>query len=295
MQLLVFYLVYPILWVISRLPFKIIYTISDVLFHLIYTVIGYRKKVVQNNLELVFPDKSKDEILKIQKKFYRHMCDMFLEMIKTLGISNEEMQRRYKITNISVLNELEQNGYNCMTMISHYASWEWALSINTQMDSHGYGIYQKIQNKYFDRLIRDIRGKFGTRLIRTYEAPRIISRLSKGEETFTVGILSDQSPMVSRTKYWRKFMGITVPVHVGGEELCKKYNLIPLYLKVRKLKRGHYEATFKCLTETPSTVPNYEITDAFLAETEKAIYEAPEYYFWTHKRWKHRGKQQNAV
>ncbi|WP_228236027.1 lysophospholipid acyltransferase family protein [Allomuricauda sp. M10] len=290
MQLLVYILAYPLLWLVSRLPFKIIYFLSDGIYVLLYHVVGYRKKVVRNNLALVFPNKSEEERLAIEKKFYRHMCDMFLEMIKTMGISKKEIQKRFTVTNIEILNNLEDQGINTMLMLPHYASWEWVLSLNLQIKSKGYGIYQKIQNKYFDRLIRKIRGKFNTQLISTKESRKILKAAKESNELLMVGIISDQSPMLGRAKYWTEFMGITVPVHVGGEEICKANNIIPVYLRIRKKKRGYYEGTFKILSENPSEVEDYKITDAFLKETEASIYEAPEYYFWTHKRWKHKNK-----
>ncbi|GLU44685.1 lysophospholipid acyltransferase family protein [Allomuricauda sp. NBRC 101325] len=290
MQLVVYILVYPLLWLISRLPFKVIYFISDGVYALLYYVIGYRKKVVRNNLELVFPEKSIKERLAIEKKFYKHMCDMFLEMIKTMGISKKEIQKRFTVTNIEVLHDLEDKGINTMLMLPHYASWEWVLSLNLQIKSKGYGIYQKIQNKYFDKMVRDIRSKFNTQLISTKESRKILKAANESKELTMVGIISDQSPMVGRAKYWTEFMGIMVPAHVGGEEICKHNNFVPVYLKVKKLKRGYYQGTFKVLFDDPTVVPDYKITDAFLQETEKSILEAPEYYFWTHKRWKHRNK-----
>ncbi len=290
MQLAVFILAYPLLWLISRLPFRILYFISDIVYQLLYHVVGYRKKVVRNNLALVFPEKSDLERLRIEKKFYKHLCDIFLEMAKTLGISNRQMHKRYVFTNVEVLQKLESEGKNTMIMMPHYASWEWVFSLNSQLNSKAYAIYQVIQNKYFDKLVRDIRGKYGTTLIRTTESRKIIKDAKKEGQLITVGIISDQSPMLNRTRHWAKFMNITVPIHVGGEELCKVLDMIPIYLKVEKLKRGYYQGTFKVLSEKPTEVEGYKISEAFLKEVEKSIYEAPEYYFWTHKRWKHKDK-----
>ena len=290
MQLIVFILAYPLLWLVSRLPFPILYVISDRIYQIVYHLVGYRKKVVRENLKLTLPERSDAERLAIEKKFYRHMCDMFLEMIKTLGMNAQEMERRFTYTNLEVLQNLEKEGKRVLLMASHYASWEWILPLNAKLKAKGYVIYLKIQNKYFDKQVRDIRSKYGCILIRTNESRKIIKEaVSKGEK-FTLGIASDQSPMISRARHWSKFMDIMVPVHIGAEELAKEHNLTPVYLKVDKLKRGHYQGTFKVLTETPRELPNYQITDMFLAETEKSIREAPEYYFWTHKRWKHRHK-----
>ena len=248
MQLVVYILVYPLLWLISRLPFKVIYFISDGIYVLLYRVIGYRKKVVRNNLKLVFPEKSEKERLVIEKKFFRHMCDIFLEMMKTMGMSKKEIQERFTVTNIELLNGLEKKGINTMLMLPHYASWEWVLSLNLQIISKGYGIYQKVENKYFDKLVRDISGKYNTELISTRESRRILKEAKESKELVMVGIISDQSPMISKAKYWTDFMGVVVPAHVGGEEICKANNFTPVYLKVRKKKRGYYEGTFKILS-----------------------------------------------
>lgn len=290
MQLAVYILAYPLLWLVSRLPFRILYAISDVVYVLLYHIIGYRKKVVRGNLELVFPEKSEKERLQIEKKFYGHLCDMFLEMVKTLGITNEQMKKRYVFTNVEVFQKLESEGKHIMIMMPHYASWEWVFSLNSMVKSKAYAIYQPIENKYFDKLVRDIRSKYGTTLIKTYETRKIIADAKKGDELITVGIISDQSPMLQRARHWAKFMGIMVPVHVGGEEICKENDFVPVYLKVRKKGRGFYESTFIVLDENPTAVENYKITEAFLKHVEESIREAPEYYFWTHKRWKHKDK-----
>ncbi len=290
MQLVVFILVYPLLWLVSRLPFKLIYFISDGVFVLLYHVIGYRKKVVRENLALVFPEIEIKKRIGIEKRFYRHMCDMFLEMIKTMGISNKSLQKRFVFTNLEVLHNLEEKNKSVMLMFPHYASWEWVIALDKHIASKGYAIYQKIGNKYFDKLVRDIREKFGTTLITTKNTKEVVSNNKKDNQLSMYGILSDQSPMVSKTLLWTPFMGITVPAHTGAEMLCRKWDLPAVYLKVSKLKRGHYQGEFHLLTDTPRALPEFELTKKFLKMVEHSIKEAPEYYFWTHKRWKHRNK-----
>ena len=290
MQLIVFIIAYPLLWLVSRLPFKLIYFISDGVFVLLYHLIGYRKKVVRENLALVFPNKAEEERLLIEKRFYGHMCDMFLEMIKTMGISNKSLQRRFVFTNLEVLHRLEEKNESVMLMFPHYASWEWVIALDKHIASKGYAIYQKIGNKYFDKLVRDIREKFGTTLITTKNTKAVVSENKKNNQLSMYGILSDQSPMVSKTLLWTPFMGITVPAHTGAEMLCRKWDLPAVYLKVTKLKRGHYQGEFHLLSDNPKELLEFELTKKFLGMVEQSIQEAPEYYFWTHKRWKHRNK-----
>ncbi|MDX1314448.1 MAG: lysophospholipid acyltransferase family protein [Eudoraea sp.] len=290
MQLLVYLLTYPILRLVSLLPFPLLYLVSDFVFFLVYRVFGYRKKVVRANLELVFPDKSTEDLRTIEKVFFGHMCDMFLEMVKTLSISVSEIRKRYIFTNIEELLQFEKNNQSVMLMLPHYASWEWVFSLNMDISAKAYGIYQPINNKYFDRLVRSIRAKWGTTLITTKEIWEVADENNKEGKLSIYGIISDQSPMVKKAHYWAPFMGINVPMHTGAEYICKKFDLPVLFLKVEKVKRGYYQGRFKVLATKPNDYPDYDLTDAYFKEVEQAIYEAPEYYFWTHKRWKHRNK-----
>lgn len=288
MQFLLYILVYPILWCISMLPFPILYIFSDFIYLIVYYVIGYRKKTVRENLTLTLPHLSNKERLIIEKKFFRHMCDMFLEMIKTMTISEEEINRRYRFTNIEVYKDFEKKGKSIALMCAHYASYEWAITINRHIGFKGYGIYKKIGNPYFDKLVKNIRSRFKAYLITTKETIPTISQNSKDTVLSIYGFASDQSPKLSSVFHWAKFMGIEVPVHTGAEMLAKKYNMNVIFLRTKKIKRGFYEASFEILSENVKEVPNYQITDQFLKLVENQIYEAPEYYLWTHKRWKHR-------
>ncbi|MCF8273356.1 MAG: lysophospholipid acyltransferase family protein [Flavobacteriaceae bacterium] len=291
MQFLVYILVYPFLWFISILPFRVLYLFSDGIYVLIYHIIGYRKKTVNENLRLVFPNKSDTEITQIRKKFYHHLCDMFLEMTKTMSISKKALEKRFKILNPEELKRLESLNKSIILMYGHYASWEWSIVIQNHINFSGYGVYKKLANKYFDKLARDIRSKYKTTLISTKETVSIIDDNEKKGIKSITAFISDQSPRITNEVYWSNFMGIKVPCFTGAERLAKKLDFTIAYLKVNKIKRGFYEAEVIVLAENSLEYPDYKLTDLFLREVEKQIYEAPEYYFWTHKRWKHAQKE----
>ena len=288
MQFLIFILAYPFLWIISILPFSIFYLLSDIVYFIVYYIIGYRKKTVKANLALALPHLNDKERLVIEKKSYHHLCDMFMEMIKTMTISSEEMNKRFIITNLEVIKEYEKKGKSIMLIASHYASWEWLITLNQKLSFQGVGVYKKLANKYFDKLVRDIRSKYNTELVPTYKTIPLIAHNQKNGIHCVYGLASDQSPKLDRIFHWDSFMGIEVPVHTGPEMLAKKYDLTVVFAKVKKVKRGYYELTIIPLSDNPKSVPDFGITHNFIKEVEKQIYEAPEYYFWTHKRWKHR-------
>jgi len=292
MQLLVYSLVYPLLWLLSKLPWKLFYMFSTFTFFLVYYVIRYRRKTVTENLTLAFPEKSLLEIKKIRTGFYKHMCDMFLEMIKSISISDEEMKKRFKITNIEKLHALEKEGKNIMVFMAHYASYEWSNVADIQTKFQAVGIYKKIENKYFDRLVQRIRARFGSRVVTTKNARKEITEdQEQNRGLYMYGLASDQSPKIYNAMYWTDFMGIKVPTFMGAEVLAKKSGLNVYYLKVEKLKRGYYAGEFVTITEDSKNCKDYEIVKKYLRMLEEQIKRNPEYYLWSHKRWKHR----NAV
>ncbi|WP_343618750.1 lysophospholipid acyltransferase family protein [Flavobacterium sp.] len=290
MQFIVYILAYPLLWLISILPFRIFYWFSDFVYFIIYRIIGYRKKVVRENLALALPHLSAAERKEIEKKFYQHMCDMFLEMVKTMSISPEEMEKRFHVTNIELVQDYARKGKSVILVASHYASYEWLLTINPKLGFQGIAVYKRLANPYFDKLIRKIRSKYKTEMIETRQAIPTMAQNQRSGKLSMYGLASDQSPKLDRIFHSMKFMGIEVPVHTGAEMLAKKYDLSVISVEVRKVKRGYYEATFVPIADDPKEYKDFEITEKYLKGVEKQIYEAPEFYLWTHKRWKHRVK-----
>ena len=288
MQLLAYILIYPILWFISILPFRLLYALSDFLYILMYYVFRYRKQTVIDNLRLVFPEKSDHEIKIITKKFFHHFCDMILESIKSMNISLESMKARYTFKNLDIIKEFEKQNKSIVLMCAHYGSWEWIFILQTYTTHRGYGIYKRLQNKYFDRLIKSIRARYNSYLITTKETFSVLEDAKKNGILSMNGFASDQSPKKHKAHHWNEFMGIKVPVHTGAEMMAKKLDMPVVFFAVERKKRGYYEATFQTLAEKPTDFKDYEITDKFLKLVEAQIHEAPEYYLWTHKRWKHR-------
>ncbi len=286
MQFLFFLIIYPILWLVSLLPFRVLYILSDVICFVVYRIFAYRKKIVRHNLAIAFPNLPVAERRRIERGFYRHMCDIFLEMIKTTTISRKEIEKRFKFTNLDLYLDLEKKGKSIAMFCGHYASYEWVISVNHFITFRGFAIYKRIANKYFDKVVRDIRSKFGATLITTKETIPTIEENQKNGVLGVYGFATDQSPKASKIYHWADFMGIDSPVITGAEMLAKKYDLNVIFLKVKKVKRGYYEATFEVPFENPREIPDYQITEAYLKLLETQIREAPEFYLWTHKRWK---------
>lgn len=290
MYLISYILLYPIVISMSRLPFWVIYRISDILYFFIYYIIRYRKKIVFNNLQLVFPEKSEKEITQIAKEFYAHFGDMLLESVKTFSMNEQEFEKRYHFKNHEIFLELAKKEKSIALVGAHYANWEWGILLNKKMPHQFFGAYTKLKNPYFDALIRKSRGKFGSILMATNETSALVRNNINHHILSAYVLVSDQSPMIQKAQYWRNFMGIKVPVHTGAENLAKKYDLAIVFFDVEKIKRGYYEVTFKLIAEDASKYKNFEITDKYIDIVEAQIKRKPSLYFWTHKRWKHKDK-----
>jgi len=290
-QFLVFILVYPVIYLISLLPFRLLYLLSDFFYFILYYLVGYRKKVVSNNLRTAFPEKSEEELKVIRKKFYHHFVDIFIEMIKIFTISKKEFMKRVSFTNEEELKAFMKKYPANILMASHHSNYEWLSIIKQYFDHPFYVAYKKIENKYFDNLAKKSRSRFGATLITTRRFKPFMNKVFKEKGDGTFGLISDQNPLPEKALYWRSFFGQRVPVFTGAETFAKEYNYPVAYIDTRKIKRGVYKATFKIITLNPKELPDYQITDKFFEILENQIREQPEYYFWTHKRFKHTGKE----
>ncbi len=290
MQRAVYLIAYPFIYLIASIPFNVLYVFSDFLRLIIYNLLGYRKKIVRSNLRKAFPHKSEDDLKWIEKRFYKHFCDITLEAFKSLSISSEEMQKRMVFKNLDVLTQFEKGNRSVIIMCGHYASWEWMLSIGYHTVSQGYGIYTPIMNKYLNKLIIKIRKKHRGDLISRYSAIQQIKNLHDEGNIAVYGFVSDQSPRPKPKSYWRPFLGVKVPVFVGAEMVARELDFGVVYAKINRVKRGYYEASFELISDQPKKTKLNRITDTFTEWLEQDIYSDPTQYLWTHKRFKHADK-----
>ena len=283
----------PLLIFISWLPFRLLYFISDLFYYFLYYVIKYRRKVVRKNLELSKVAKSTKDLIRIEKRFYRHLTDVFFEMFKFYSISPEEMKKRFYIENPEIFYELEKKNKSVMFMTSHYGGFEWFLSINYHVPQLPFAVYTPLSNKSLDSLIKKFRLRHGSKLISRYKAGSYIKKQIKKNKLFLYGMAADQSAQIRSITYWKEFLGVKVPVFTGSERIAKQHDIPVVFGKVVKIKRGYYKVVVDLISEFPNEYKNYQITDIYLKKLEKQIREIPEYYYWTHNRFKHKDKAPN--
>ena len=290
MKFLTKFVITPLLIFISWLPFRFLYFISDLFYYILYYGIKYRRKIVRKNLELSKVAKSTKDLIRIEKKFYRHLTDVFFEMFKFYSISPKEMKRRFYIENPEIFYELAKKNKSVMFMTSHYGGFEWFLSINYHVPQLPFAVYTPLSNKSLDSLIKKFRLRHGSKLISRYKAGSYIKKQIKENKLFLYGMAADQSAQIRSITYWKEFLGVKVPVFTGSERIAKQHDIPVVFGKVVKIKRGHYKVVVDLISEFPNEYKDYQITDIYIKKLEKQIREIPEYYYWTHNRFKHKDK-----
>lgn len=286
---ILYYTVYVWMYLHALLPLRVLYVLSDILYFFVYKVAGYRLKVVRRNLSASFPEKSVKELGKIEKEFYHHFCDYFVETIKLLHISDAEMQKRMEFVNVELIKQLVETNNSVLTFLGHYGNWEWIPSLNLHFSDGDIKlgqIYKPLKNKAMDALFLKIRSRFGSFGIPRYETLRVIVKMRKEGARVVIGFMADQLPSILNIHYWTNFLNQETAVFTGVERIAKQTGFGVVYLDVEKVKRGYYKATVKLITDNPKEEPEFSITEKYIRGIEHSIMRAPAYWLWTHKRWK---------
>ncbi len=280
------YLLFRIFVLLFRfVPFRVMYMISDFIFLVVYHIAGYRKKIVFGNLKNSFPEKSAEETKQIAKKFYHHLCDLLLESIKSSSSKGRDLAKRYRLINPDVIDSYYLRNLPVIAVTGHFNNWEWGgLAGESQMKHKPIGFYKPLTNKYLDQFIQRTR----------VHGRSVLASIERTTETFRIKwddipiyyMIADQSPSSPRLAYWVNFLNQDTATLHGPEKYARVHGLPVLYMDVQKVKRGWYTFEFFVLADDPRSLKTGEITQRFMKMLEDKIREHPEYYLWSHRRWK---------
>ena len=273
------------LFLVSLLPFWLLYIVSDLLFVFLYYIIGYRKAVVRENLRNSFPEKSEVERLIIERKYFKYLADLTMETIKSISISKKEVQRRMLPTNPELMEHYFSQGKSIIAAAGHYCNWEMAtLSFGFLTDKRRVVIYKTQSNIVFNNFFNRTRSRFGATMVAMKQTLRKMIEY-KNELTFSV-LVSDQTPAIGEANYFTTFLNQPTAVFLGIEKLTKVTDCVVIFYRIDLVKRGYYTYTFVPLVENTKQTKPYEITDSHVRYLETLIREKPEYWLWSHRRWK---------
>jgi Kdo2-lipid IVA lauroyltransferase/acyltransferase len=277
-----------ILKLISRLPFRVLYALSDFFFVVSFHLVKYRRKMVWKNLKNSFPEKSETELRKVEKAFYRNLCDYGVEMVKLLTISQEELGRRVKFVNPEISIKYISSGQSLLNLASHQFNWEWLLAAGSfilpgQMDF----VYQPVNNEFFDKFSYLCRSRFGAHGIKRGSVAREI--VKRKDIVRNIAIVGDQYPGWGHdNRYAATFMHQPTVFFSGPNQLAQLTQYPVLYYAMRKVKRGYYETEIVELAKPPYEKGKADVLKNYILEIERVIANDPAGWLWSHNRWKTR-------
>ncbi len=283
-----FYLFYCINWIVTLLPLRVLYLFSGLLFPIFYYFPGYRRKVVETNLRNAFPEKSEKERTAIEKKFYHHFCDLIVETLKLTHMSNKQLMRRMSYTDPELFDRLYDEGRDVIIILGHYGNWEWTNILPAYTKHRNVPIYKPLHNKYFDKFMFDMRSRIDCDLVAMSNIVREIIKNRRINRRALYGFVSDQTPPRAEIKFWTSFLNQDTPVYLGAEKIAAKYDMAVIFINIQKVRRGFYTLTPELLFEHAAGLPEHLITETHVRRLEEIIKEKPEFWLWSHRRWKYK-------
>jgi Kdo2-lipid IVA lauroyltransferase/acyltransferase len=271
---------------LSYLPLNVLYILSDGLFLILFHITKYRRTVVAENLKNAFPEKDITERNQITIQYYRYLCDLIIESVKMISISKAEAMERFKFVNPELLEEYFAQNKSVIAAAGHYGNWEMASNVGLTTDKNTLVVYKPLTNQIFERFLKKVRSRFNAKMVPMKTSFREILSYRK-EPTISI-LISDQTPVQSDAHCFTTFLNQPTAVFLGIEKLAKSYNYPIVFCDVKVIKRGHYACEFVPLVDEPKSTAEYEITEAHVRYLEKMIQKEPQYWIWSHKRWKFR-------
>ncbi|MBS1653225.1 MAG: lysophospholipid acyltransferase family protein [Bacteroidetes bacterium] len=287
-MVVLYYLVFGLLYVVSLLPLQVLYLFSDCIFFLLYYVFGYRKKVVMANLLQAFPGKTEAERKQIARRYYRHFTDNFIELLKLIS-ADKEFIRKHFTGDFSVFNKIYADGKRCQFLLSHHFNWELAcVGIPLYIQNLFLVVYMPVNNEIFERLMKYIRLRTGAALVSAKDMQRSMLKFRK--EKYVLGLVADQNPGSPAHAYWVQFFGRLTPFVKAPESGAMKSNMPVVFGHFKKIKRGYYTSSYILAEENPASLQPGELTVRYVRFLEQIIKDDPETWLWSHRRWKHEWK-----
>ncbi|MDP9959903.1 lysophospholipid acyltransferase family protein [Chryseobacterium lathyri] len=276
-----------ILYFISKLPLKVLYIFSDVMFFLNYYLVGYRKKVITQNLRKSFPEKSEEEIRIIRKKFYLNFSDYLVETIKSFSISETESRVRMQHINQEVFHEAKAEGKNVIMLAGHVFNWEWMNAFARIIpQKHCHPVYRKVNSDFWENQMKKVRNKFGNEALEANEVIMNIFR-SKNDGESAYMFVADQTPHVAHVNYGLEFLNQRTPAFIGYDKLATRMDLAFIYCEMKKVKRGYYQVNYHRIYPEGEKFTEHEVVKKFHKLLENTLRKHPDNYLWSHRKWKY--------
>ncbi|HTV97932.1 MAG TPA: lysophospholipid acyltransferase family protein [Steroidobacteraceae bacterium] len=275
----------PLFKTLSRAPLWALYALSGVLYLLAYYVARHRHRVIRAQLARVFPALSERERAAIHRRFLKNFCDVLVELVKSMSIAAEDMRARVRVENLESARALLDGGRSVMFVTSHLGNWEWLLQgMTLQLGYPVDAAYKPLHDAWAERLVLEVRSRFGARLIPAKEL--LADFLRRRGVVRALAMNADQAPVSTDKRYWTRFLGQETAFYVGAEQIARAMRLPVLYLLMRRVRRGHYQVEIRPLWDGREVLEPNAVTERYARACESDVLAHPADWLWSYRRWK---------
>jgi KDO2-lipid IV(A) lauroyltransferase len=270
---------------LSRLPMPALYAFAAFLSFLAYYIVRHRHAVISDQLAKVFPERSESERRVIHKRYLRNFCDVLVEVLKSASMTADEIARHVRISNLELAEDQLNAGRSVMFVTSHLCNWEWLLhGFATQLGFPLDAAYKPLHDAWAERLMLGIRTRFGAHLIPAKEL--LADFLKRRGVVRVLAMNADQAPVSTDKRYWTKFLGQDTAFYVGAEQIARATRLPLIYVAMRRVRRGYYEAELKPLWDGREPLAPNAITERYARACELEVLASPADWLWSYRRWR---------
>jgi Kdo2-lipid IVA lauroyltransferase/acyltransferase len=270
---------------LSRLPWALLYAFSSFLYFLAYYVARHRQHVIREQLDKVFPALSEAQRVTIHKQFLRNFCDVMVELLKSVSMTEADMRRRMRLTNVELARRYLDAGQSVMLMTSHLGNWEWLLhGVTLQLGYPVDAAYKPLHDQWAERLMLDLRSRFGARLVPAKEL--LADFFRRRGIVRAIGMNADQAPVSTDQRYWTQFLGQDTAFYIGAEQIARATRLPMLYARVQRVRRSYYEVEFLPLWDGRETLEPNQVTERYARACEVDVLKRPADWLWSYRRWR---------
>jgi KDO2-lipid IV(A) lauroyltransferase len=269
----------------SRLPLRALYVFSSFLYLLAFYVVRHRHQVIRGQLEKVFPDLSDAERKLIHKRFLKNFCDVVIEVLKSVSMTEADIRAHVQIVNLEVARRYLDAGQSVMLVTSHLGNWEWLLhGVTLQLGYPVDAAYKPLHDQWAERLMLEVRSRFGARLVPAKEL--LADFLRRRGIVRALAMNADQAPVSTDKRYWTRFLGQDTAFYIGAEQIARATRLPILYVRVRRIRRGYYQVELSPLWDGREVTEPNTVTERYARACEIDVLKSPADWLWSYRRWR---------
>jgi len=252
--------------------------------------LGYRRKVVQNNLLRVFGEKTVQERQAIERGFYRYLGGLLWDLLTSLRRSGDDLIHDIHLENPEVLRKASAEHRSVVLLTSHFGNWEWiARRLAAERLVQFWFVYKPLGRPWAERWLRRWRERQGLVPVPIKEVrPRLKQVFGNKAPATPVALYlgADQSPTSHSRWIVGRFLGQRTLMYQGPEELSRAYGLRPVYVGIEPLESGKYRVRLEEAPQGWELEPSGFLMQWYMDRLSEQIFRTPSFWLLSHRRWK---------